>query len=308
MEIDDSTKEAKGIKKYERLLRSKKKEAKLSAINEIREQGFHDRKTIRLLEGVLEQTYKPDEWNLKNEVIILLGNLASKHSVHHLVAHLHDENPVVRESSAYALGQIGDKRATPDLTTALDDIAFSVREKAANALSKLGDPRAVDALARMASSADMEVRLSILPALAGFENNPKIIDVLVATLKDKETSVRFPAIIAFNKIKCARAIEPLIENLESEDPLLQKVASDALTFNLGWGSVEEGKLTKFGESRRKILLASISGDVNVDSGEIISLDSVADEVANLLSLDAQAEENLREYFKKLGEKHNLIKK
>jgi HEAT repeat protein len=311
MTEEEARDESKGMKRFEKLLQHKKKDVKLAAIKEMRDLNLNERKAIRLLEAVLEQTVDPDEWDVKNEAIITLGTFGSKHSIHHLAAHLNDDNPMVRESAAYALGQIKDKKILVELVTALEDDSFSVREKAANALAKLGDARAVDALVKKAKSPDVKVRLSVLPSLQAFESEPRVIDVLVDTLKDKETQARFPAIIAFNKIKSAKAIDPLIENLKADDPLLQKVAADALVFNLGWGSIENNELTKFGERRRQLLLAStVPGGVLGDlaSAPAKRFKDLADEIGVILGLDQQDRDKLRNYLQDLDNYYKIANK
>lgn len=299
------------MKKYEKLLQHKKKDVKIAAIKEIRDLNLNERKAIRLLEAVLEQTVDPDEWDVKNEAIITLGVFGSRHSIHHIAAHLNDDNPMVRESAAYALGQIKDKKTLVELITALDDDSFSVREKAANALAKLGDARAIDALLKKARFPDVKMRLSVLPSLQAFEADPRVIDVLVDTLKDKETQARFPAIIAFNKIKSAKAIDPLIENLKAEDPILQKVAADALVFNLGWGSIENNTLTKFGERRRQLLLAStVPGGVLGDlaSAPVKRFRDLADDISLVMGLDDRDKDKLRNYLQDLDNYYKIVKK
>ncbi len=311
MAEEEARDDSKGMKKYERLLRHKKKEVRLAAIKEIRDLNLNERKAIRLLESVLEQTVDPDEWDVKNEAIITLGAFGSRHSIHHLAAHLNDDNPMVRESAAYALGQIKDKKVLVELITALEDDSFSVREKVANALAKLGDARAVDALVKKARSPDVKMRLSVLPSLQAFESDPRAIDTLVETLKDKETQARFPAIIAFNKIKSAKAIDPLIENLKADDPILQKVAADALVFNLGWGSIENNALTKFGERRRQLLLASmVPGGVLGDlaSSPAKRFRDLADEISFVMGLDQDDKDKLRNYLQDLDNYFKIVKK
>lgn len=315
MSEDDDQGDFKGLKKYERMLKNKKKGVKIAAIEEIRELSLNGRKSVRLLEAVLEQTVKPDEWDVKNEAIVTLGLFMSKHSIHHLAAQLNDPNPIVRESSAYALGQIKDKKSVIDLFPALDDEAFSVREKAANALAKIGEPKAIDMLVKKARSKDAQVRLSILPALAAFENETKAIDALVYALHDEEMQVRFPAIIAFNHIKYAKSIDPLIDNLNVDDPLLQKVAADALVFNLGWGSIENNKLTRFGERRRQLLLSQIQvsskgkaeGDISRGDEEK-RFSAILDELTPALNLDEEQKAKLKDYLDDLDNYYKIIKK
>ena len=306
------------VKKYERIFENKKKNVKIAAIEEMREKCVDNRKAIRILEDLIDNIYNPDDWDLKNEAIITLGQFGNKHCVPHLIPNLADKNPVIRESCAYSLGQIGDKRSVMNLIALLDDEIYSVRENAASALAKLKDPRAIGPLIEKASSENVEVRLSVIPALSAFESDNKVIDILIERLHDESAQVRFPAIIAFNKIKEPRAIDGLVENLESEDPLLQKVAADALVFNLGWGSVEEGKLTRFGKKRKqqlcnamKLAGSSIDEDDLEDDRiipQIKNFDNVAENIIDLLSLGVKEGGMVKRYLAELDEYYKVVRK
>ncbi|MHA1792021.1 MAG: HEAT repeat domain-containing protein [Promethearchaeota archaeon] len=306
------------LQKYEKKLRSKKREHVLSALNELQE--IQDKKTAKILEPFLEEIRESSDWEIKNKAIVILGTLGSKHSVNVLSQYLQDDNVMVRESAAYALGQIGDKRSVPGLISALSDSEYTVRENAANALSRIGDPRAIDSLIECSNSEVMEERLSVIPALSAFANkDERVLDSLIKALSDEVSQVRFPAIIAFNKIKSPKAIEPLIDNLESDDPLLQKVASDALVYNLGWGSVKEGKLTKFGEKRRELLKAQLEGahgekgksmkESFQDSNDVITgFDDLSSLIADVLDLSAKKVNKINDLFSKLEKKYKIVEK
>ncbi|MBD3188250.1 hypothetical protein GF325_15550 [Candidatus Bathyarchaeota archaeon] len=311
----------KDLKRLEKRLTSNKKKTIMETLDEIHE--LMDKKTVKILTSLLEELPNPDDWDIRQKIISILGDLGSKNAVPHILPFLLDGNPLVREGTAYALGQIGDKRAVMNLVVLLQDKEFTVRENAANALSRIGDARAVDALVGTATSDDPEYRLSVIPALTAFGDFDSVIDALVEGMKDDVTQVRFPAIIAFNKIKSPKAVEPLIDNLESDDPLLQKVSADALVYNLGWGSIKDGKLTKFGQKRREYLnnqLAKrqIQGEAKGTRNEARAIDALEDEhvtftditrgICELLDLSKEQENTLREYLGTLDQDHEIVKK
>ncbi|MHA1683559.1 MAG: HEAT repeat domain-containing protein [Promethearchaeota archaeon] len=302
----------KDLKRFEKRLSSDKKDVVMNTLEEIHQKI--DKRVTKLLTMLLENQHNPDNWDVRQKCLEILGEIGNKNAVPHMVPYLHDANPLVRETCAYALGQIGDKQAVMYLIAILRDPEYTVRENVAGALARIGDARAIDALVGNATCDDPEIRLSVMPALTAFPENEKIIDALVKGMEDDVSQVRFPAIIAFNKIKSPKAIEPLIDNLKSEDPLLEKVASDALVYNLGWGAIDrDGKLTKFGEKRRKLLkeqlekrsLEGATESIVVEAGEQIYLRDVEDALVKLLELEDDKEKKLRDYLKQVSETYEL---
>ncbi|MFX0099350.1 MAG: HEAT repeat domain-containing protein [Candidatus Hodarchaeota archaeon] len=299
------------LKKIEKKLRAKKLDARIEALKEV--QNAKAKSASTMLTEVLEETLDPGEWEFKEELLTTLGVLEVKETVPFIIPYLQDKNGMVRESAAYALGMIGDKSAVSNLIATLDDKEYNVREMAANSLAKIGDPRCIDPLLKKAKSSVMEDRLSVIPVLVEFGDNEKTIQALVDALEDEETQVRFPAIIAFNKIKNPLSVEGLIKNLESEDPLLQKVAADALVFNLGWGSIKEGKLTRFGKRRRKILAEELEaqgrqGEFREPELLIDNFDHLENRLISILSLTPKQSFRLELYIGELAKRYDIVKK
>lgn len=65
---------------------------------------------------------------------------------HYAQAAIHDPNPAIRDSAAWALWQIPDRRVVDLLVEALNDPYPYARGSAASALGRIGDPRAVGPL------------------------------------------------------------------------------------------------------------------------------------------------------------------
>lgn len=303
IEIEDLTPK-KTYKRLVRKLKRKKTPVLVEAIKEIR---AHESKSfVRPLMKLLDEDAQGIEDEARVEAIVALGFIGANTPVPEIIKLLNDDNPAIREAAAFALGKMGDNRAVSPLINTLTDKDFNVRENAANALAMLKDPRAIDVLVAMARSEDLEVKLSVIPALSAFSYDEKAVSALIRALEDEDTQVRFPAIISFNKIKNKRAVEPLIKNLENEDPLIQKVASDALVYNLGWGSIKDGQLTKFGEKRRAILAGKEekvkTPTTDIDPKEIVN------EIIDLLGLDDIQGDKLGYYFDNFAKDYEIRKK
>jgi DNA polymerase III delta prime subunit len=70
---------------------------------------------------------------------------------HYAQAAIHDPDPAVRDSAAWALWQIPDRRVVDLLIEALSDPYSYARGSAASALGRIGDPRAIGPLSAMLS-------------------------------------------------------------------------------------------------------------------------------------------------------------
>lgn len=62
---------------------------------------------------------------------------------HYAQAAIHDPDPAIRDSAAWALWQIPDRRVVDLLLEALSDPYKYARGSAASALGRIGDPRAI---------------------------------------------------------------------------------------------------------------------------------------------------------------------
>ena len=68
---------------------------------------------------------------------------------HYAQAVIHDLDPVIRDSAAWALWQIPDRRVVDLLLEALSDRCEYARGSAASALGRIGDPRAIGPLTKL---------------------------------------------------------------------------------------------------------------------------------------------------------------
>ena len=146
-----------------------------------------------------------------------------------LIHGLSNENPQIREMSAWTLSEIKTPvaRIVPALISVLTDPDENIRVVGSVALQNLGEPAVpylIDALTADAA----EIRLNVAYAL-GEIGTPldTILPALINTLTDPEWNVRRLVVRALATIGTP-AIEPLIAALNSPDPDLRRMAVRAL--------------------------------------------------------------------------------
>lgn len=146
-----------------------------------------------------------------------------------LIVGLTDDNPQVREMSAWVLSEIKEPaaRVVPALITVLTDPDENIRVAGSVILQNIGEPAVpylIDALSAEAS----EIRLNAAYAL-GEIGAPldTILPALIRTLTDREWNVRRLVVRALVTIG-APAVDSLIQALHSEDPDLRRMAERAL--------------------------------------------------------------------------------
>lgn len=130
------------------------------------------------------------------------------------VRHLQHADLSVRAAAVRTLGQLRDKRAVKPLIRALDDA--SIRTAAVEALGTVGDASAVERLLPLLEDDKEPTRRS--DASSGWRGNAR----------DEAMATRRAAVVALGKIRDARAVNPLIEALGSNDRDLRKSAAAAL--------------------------------------------------------------------------------
>ena len=146
-----------------------------------------------------------------------------------LIRGVSDENPQIREMSAWTLSEIKTPtaRVVPALISVLIDSDENIRVVGSVALQNLGGPAVpylIDALTADAA----EIRLNAAYVL-GEIGAPldTILPALINTLTDPEWNVRRLVVRALVTID-APAVEPLIQALNSPDPDLRRMAERAL--------------------------------------------------------------------------------
>ena len=147
-----------------------------------------------------------------------------------LIVGLSDNNPQIREMSAWALREIGEPaaRIVPALISILADPDENIRVVGSVALQNMGAP-AVPYLIDALNAESSEIRLNAAYAL-GEIGAPldTILPALIRTLTDREWNVRRLVVRALVTIGTP-AVDSLIEALHSTDPDLRRMAERALS-------------------------------------------------------------------------------
>ena len=147
-----------------------------------------------------------------------------------LIAGLSDDNPQVREMSAWTLSEIKEPaaRVVPALITVLTDADENIRVVGSVILQNMGEP-AVPYLIDALKAESSEIRLNVAYAL-GEIGVPldTILPALINTLTDQEWNVRRLVVRALVTIGTP-AIDSLIQALNSDDPDLRRMAERALS-------------------------------------------------------------------------------
>ena len=146
-----------------------------------------------------------------------------------LIVGLTDDNPQVREMSAWTLSEIKKPavRVVPALITVLADPDENIRVAGSVILQSLGEP-AVPYLIDALSAESSEIRLNAAYAL-GEIGAPldTILPALIRTLTDREWNVRRLVVRALVTIGTP-AVDSLIQALHSSDPDLRRMSERAL--------------------------------------------------------------------------------
>lgn len=119
------------------------------------------------------------------------------HRVNRMIRDLKDPNPEVRRYAAQALGWSKSSRAIEPLILTLQDDDDEVLRYAAQSLGKIGAP-AVDPLIQALKSENARERWGAADAL-GQIGTPRVVEPLVATLKDPDHYVRESAAWALHR-------------------------------------------------------------------------------------------------------------
>jgi HEAT repeat protein len=157
-------------------------------------------------------------------VAVVLSEIGAP-AVEGILAALHDKQPKVRVAAAWALGPIGDPRAVAPLIATLKDENEEVQGAAMWALGQSKDKRAIDPL--MGFIKHEKLRAAAVEAL-GVIADDRVLDAILAALKDKDELVREAAAIALGEIGDTRA-RPALE-LALNDPVseVQSAAKNAI--------------------------------------------------------------------------------
>jgi HEAT repeat protein len=144
-----------------------------------------------------------------------------------LLAMLKDPDQELRKVAAQTLGRIG-APAAERLIASLNTKDEDVRKTALELLVKIGLP-ALEPLitAFRDKGGDTGARKAALEALVKI-SKPRLVEPLIATLKDKDIELRNGAVVMLGEIGDSRAVEPLISALQDSDRGVRSAAVEAL--------------------------------------------------------------------------------
>ncbi len=160
----------------------------------------------------LLKALKDREWKARKFSSYLLGKLMVNEAVDPLIGTLRDQDAWVRQSAAEALGKLQNDKASKHLIRCLWDPEMEVRGEAALSLGKL---KAVDAVPRLTVLLKdaTAVREKAVHAL-GEIGNPSTAEAVIELLEDPSDTVRIKAVEALGKIKCTKAMDPLLKAIQ----------------------------------------------------------------------------------------------
>jgi len=164
---------------------------------------------------------KDQDWAVRREAVITLGEMGDERCVEPLVRSLRDGDWQVREVAIEALGMVGSP-AVELLIKQLRD--WDIRKYAIKALGKIRDERVLEPL--IAQLRSDEFKEDATDALV--ELGQPAMETLVKALKDKDENVRKQAVIALGRIQDPAAIDALIEMLQDRDWFTRLTAAAAL--------------------------------------------------------------------------------
>ena len=108
-----------------------------------------------------------------------------------------------------------DKKDFPSLISQLENRDSFLRKEAARALGELGDSRAIEPLVNALGDQNLDVRASARRALEKHADDKLTVELLIKTLKDKRVWVRDEATYLLSEIGDERAVEPLMEVIDT---------------------------------------------------------------------------------------------
>jgi HEAT repeat protein len=207
---------------------------------------------IKALQWRDDRVYEDDEdQEARTSAATALGKLRNDVACKALIAELEKRPNTDSTVASYiveALGEIGDPKAVPVIARAIDSGDFELQKIASCALTKLGRD-GIAALLRMAADRDQPVRPYVIralgtnsvesatplllqivetpsedkyvrcqaaEALGRIGGSPKILPVLLATLRAFEEEVRNGALYGLGALHDSRAYNAIVEQLDSQ--------------------------------------------------------------------------------------------
>ncbi len=177
---------------------------------------------------------KDEKWRVREQAAKALGEIGDPQAVQGLSIACRDRDGAVKSAAAEALGKIGDPKGITPLIKLFKDTSKIVRETAGTALVYIG-AASVDALLETLKDPHFVVRCHGVRALGGMTTDyqigrawvkePRVVEALVAILKDPDRAVREDATIALGNIGDPRAVEALVESMKDGSVKRHAIAS-----------------------------------------------------------------------------------
>jgi len=188
----------------------------------------------RRIEPILEK-YRtgPEPWRVYLGMIC--GAMRDARAVEPIATLLqNDPQPMARQTAVMALDLIGDARGIPALAAALDDADRTLSLLAAYSLLHLGDDRGMEDILAALREGERPARMAVLeyllppemvrvswgatmqPRTGMQELDPRLVEALLALLKDNDPGNVRDAAKVLGKLREPRAVEPLIACLQAE--------------------------------------------------------------------------------------------
>ncbi len=173
---------------------------------------------------VLGKAARHKDQGVREAAVKALGDTCCESAVEYLLKVLRtEENPYTRRSAVEELGELGFETAVDGLLEALDD--REVARDVPKALAKIGGDKAYKGILKSLENEQQDVRSNAVWAL-GYLGDTRAIPLLIKLLGRREH--KSDATRALGEMG-PEAIEPLIEQLDSEDKNVREAASGALT-------------------------------------------------------------------------------
>ena len=173
---------------------------------------------------------RDDDADVRATAIASLVRGGSPTALPAIVERASDSDAGVRLATVDAIGALAADDAVSEraLGPLLDDAEPAVRARAAAALVRLGaSPTGAATLAELAADPDEGVRVAAFQAMQGFEA-PQLYEVAYEGLSDAAPAGRAEAAHAVAALDPRRALNPLIEALADDHPLVRDAVAEAL--------------------------------------------------------------------------------
>lgn len=167
----------------------------------------------------LERLLAHPHTDTRRTAALSLGKIALPAAAGPLIGALHDEDPLVRQYSAWALGNLGElapSHAAGALAGLLDDPSFPTAMAAAEAIGKINVPsHVVEHVLNTLHHPSEKTRRAAIQALIWLEH-PSAYGALIESLKDAHAEVRQGAVAALGELGDRRAVPRMQDRLQHD--------------------------------------------------------------------------------------------